>query len=313
MKRDSFNMSTQLTMASSPSLLIFGGAGFLGQRIAQSALAKGWQVTSVTRSGAPPASSEVRDDPAWKGKVHWIKGDAFDATSYRAELRTVNHIVSTIGILDYRGIRKQETLRHRVDALGSTFYDAVQDIFPGRSAKATDEAPALQIYDRLNRDSLKCIADEVYESAQAPASKLQSFAYVSAADGFPGIPKRYITSKREAEEYLQAKAALLSQKSTLRTIIYRPGFMYADSNPMLSTLSNIVGATYALNSSFGLSKKLASLTNGNLSLGAAGIKPLPVARVADAIVEGCLLADGILDVYKIEALADVRWRQEMIV
>ncbi|ORY84776.1 hypothetical protein BCR37DRAFT_251430 [Protomyces lactucae-debilis] len=277
-------------MSSAPSLLIFGGAGFLGQRVAQSAIAKGWQVTSITRSGAPPATGQDWD------KVRWVRGDAFEPASYQAEIAKANHIISTIGILDYRGIRKQKSWRYRVDAIGSTFYDAVKD---------TTTSDALNIYDRLNRDSLKAIVDQVYNGKSA---NLQSFAYVSAADGFPGIPKRYIESKRQAEQYLQQQSA----SAPWRTIIYRPGFMYADSSPLLSTLSRVVGVTYALNSSLGVSNKLASLTNGRLSLGAAGVKPLPVTRVADALVEGCALAEGTLDVYKIEALADVRWRNDMI-
>lgn len=55
---------------------------------------------------------------------------------------------------------------------------------------------------------------------------IESFVYISAADVFPLINPRYITSKREAERYLFSRPEF-------KSIIFRPGKDAHDKIQML--------------------------------------------------------------------------------
>lgn len=277
------------------SIAIFGGAGFLGSSVAKAALSKGWRVTSIGRHGRP-AAAKGED---WHDRIDWVTGDAFRPETFRESLAGVQHVVHTIGILDYRGFMQEPRIGKVLDKLGGTVYDAVQEVISSSSSSSSrQESPELQRYDRLNREALESVSRE---AAKLP--NIKSFTYVSAADGFPGIPRRYITTKREAEQYLQT---LPATTTTFRPIIMRPGFMFSETHGLTKPLARVLGLSYALNSSL----------NGKLPfIGAAGVKPLAVDRVGSAIVEACAddRVHGIVEIHQIEALADIRWRAEMIV
>lgn len=269
-----------------PSIVVFGGAGYLGSCISKAALSKGWQVTSISRKGRP---AETRD---WHARVNWVKGDAFNSESFSDALSKADHVAHTIGILDYRGFMSERKMSKVVDKLGSTFYDALREFVPS----TTPSSAELQIYDRLNRDAAVSVSDEAVRH-----KNLKSFVYISAAAGFPGIPQRYITTKREAEDHITS----LKDK-TFRSILFRPGFMFSDDRGFTKPVGRLLGLSYALNS---------SLSGRIPYIGAAGVKPLAVERVGSAVVEACdnEQIEGIVDIHQIEALADVRWRAEMIV
>lgn len=268
------------------SIVIFGGAGFLGSAISKAALSKGWQVTSISRQGRP------REDRDWHDKVKWVKGDAFDADSFSAELSEADHVAHTIGILDYRGFMKEQKISKAIDKIGGTLYDAFRDLVPTTTPTSED----LQIYDRLNREAAISVSNEAVKH-----KNLKSFVYVSAAGGFPGIPQRYITTKRQAEDHISSLPS-----RTFRSILFRPGFMFSDDRGFTKPVARVLGLSYALNSS--LSGKIPLI-------GAAGVKPLAVERVGSAVVEACDSdrVEGVVEIHQIEALADVRWRAEMIV
>ncbi|BFZ53509.1 hypothetical protein PYCC9005_000534 [Savitreella phatthalungensis] len=280
---------------SSPTLLVMGGAGFLGSHICRSALTKGWRVIAVNRGGRPNgegSSFKGTDNQAqeWTEQVEWLKGDALRPDSFAEALQRVDHIAHTIGVLDYRGFLSESRPSRAIDKLGSTIVDAVQEAVPYISGQTS---PELQIYDKLNHEAAVSVIDA---ARQTP--NVKSILYISAAAGFPGIPQRYITSKRRAEEHL------LGQIKP-RPIVFRPGFMYSDSAGFTKPVAHLLGISYALNSGLG---------NAIPGIGAAGVKPLDVSRVADAVVEA--VADdkvtGCIEVHGIEALADQRWRSEML-
>lgn len=56
------------------------------------------------------------------------------------------------------------------------------------------------------------------EAKDAPNPR--SFVYVSAADVFPIVPRRYFTSKREAEEYILSHC---TPQTGVHPVIVRPG------------------------------------------------------------------------------------------
>lgn len=50
-----------------PTLLVFGGNGFVGTRICEEALKTGLAVVSISRSGAP------KQNAAWTNEVEWVQ------------------------------------------------------------------------------------------------------------------------------------------------------------------------------------------------------------------------------------------------
>lgn len=312
-----------------PRLLVFGGAGFLGSQVSRAALRKGWQVTCVSRSGRPsPASSSTSSlpqAPTWHDEVEWVTGDAFTPSSYAEPLCAAQHVVTTIGVLDYRGFMRERRPGRVLDKLSLTLRDAALDMVPtsllNRSGSSSStvlrqDDEALRHYDLMNRDAAIAIAEQV-----ARHENVRSLVYVSAAAGFPGIPARYMTSKRAAESHLMdmynARGAGTAT-GTFRPILFRPGFMFSDHHDdkndaaggkargFTKPVARVLGLSYALNSALG---------NRVPGIGAAGVKPLAVERVGSAIVEACddERIVGPVEVHQIEALADVRWRAEMIV
>lgn len=79
-------------------IVIFGGSGFLGQRLVRLAAEKGYQVVSVSRKGAPiPAES-------WHTKVEWVKADVFVRKEWQMVLEDAEVVVDCIGILQQKKV-----------------------------------------------------------------------------------------------------------------------------------------------------------------------------------------------------------------
>lgn len=77
-------------------LVVFGGNGFIGRRVCRRAVEAGHEVTSVARSGPPPA--EWRGD--WAGDVRWLAADVFAPQEWRSALNGADAVVHSIGIAD---------------------------------------------------------------------------------------------------------------------------------------------------------------------------------------------------------------------
>jgi len=136
---------------------------------------------------------------------------------------------------------------------------------------------------------------------EAVKADAKSFLYISAIDSFFTLPKRYITTKREAEEIIGG----IGEKSGMRTVSLRPSFLYDSSRAFTVPLAGVMGAVSAVNGLFG----------GKLPLlGAAGYRPLSVEDVAGAAVKA--LEDeqvkGVVDVDGIQTLATRVWREGML-
>jgi|HubBroStandDraft_1064217.scaffolds.fasta_scaffold73752_1 UDP-glucose 4-epimerase len=68
-------------MPSSPICVVFGGSGFLGQRLCQSLIVSGFSVRSVSRTGRPRGASMP-----WWSAVEWVSADLGAETSSPAML-----------------------------------------------------------------------------------------------------------------------------------------------------------------------------------------------------------------------------------
>ncbi|KAH9321499.1 hypothetical protein KI387_016138, partial [Taxus chinensis] len=74
----------------SEKIIVLGGSGFVGSAICKSAIARGIEVVSLSRSGRPSYTD------SWIDQVTWIAGDVFYA-DWESLLRGVTAVVSTLG------------------------------------------------------------------------------------------------------------------------------------------------------------------------------------------------------------------------
>lgn len=199
--------------AAAKSIAIFGGAGFLGRKICENGIALGYSVISFTRLGSPPAN--LAKEP-WVSKVNWQKGNIFEPETYKAQLRQVDAVVHSIGML-FENTNYKKTLNSNVN-----FLNDVQNLANSLKGSNPMQRNSFNTYGAVQRDSAVLLADEFvkqFKSAHENSTDKPAFVYISADKNPPIVPKEYITTKREAEFELMSKP-------DLRTIVLRPGIMY---------------------------------------------------------------------------------------
>lgn len=76
-------------------LFVTGGNGFIGRRVCAAAVRGGHDVTSVARSGPPPAD----ETGSWTKHVEWIAADVFSPHEWRSALSGVDCVVHSIGTI----------------------------------------------------------------------------------------------------------------------------------------------------------------------------------------------------------------------
>ncbi|KAJ5832939.1 hypothetical protein N7474_001250 [Penicillium riverlandense] len=282
-------------------LVVAGGSGFLGSRICKSAAARGWSVTSLSRSGEPrwETVTDSRERPSWASSVEWARADMLKPESYKSFLNGASAVVHTMGILleaDYKGVvqGREPVVSGLQRAFSSSKLGSQNPLSRTEGEELHPKEKDGQLtYELMNRDSAIALAQES-SNEHVPA-----FVYISAAAGAPILPARYITTKREAEQ------TIASNLPELRSIFIRPSFMYDSSRKF--TLPIALGGFVA-------SEVNALLGNKLGFLGAMAEKPLKVDVVGDAVVEA--LEDesikGAVGTKQIEALATKAWRKSML-
>lgn len=205
-----------------------------------------------------------------------------------------------MGILleaDYKGVLsgKESPISGLSRAFSATKGGSQNPLTRGKDEELKPQEKDGQLtYELMNRDSAITLAKE------ANAEKVSTFLYISAAGGAPVLPKRYISTKREAE------STIASEFPAMRSIFIRPGFLYDTSRAFTVPLAAMTGAGALFN----------SITGGVFGgiMGAAGSKPLKADLVADAVVEA--LDDGTtkgpVETQEIEQLAEKAWRKGML-
>ncbi|KAL7817074.1 hypothetical protein V8C26DRAFT_428692 [Trichoderma gracile] len=288
--------------AAAKKLIVCGGNGFLGSRICKYAVARGWDVTSISRSGEPrwDSVSSSATPPPWAHKVSWERADILEPSTYAPLLKGSDYVVHSLGILleaDYKGVisGRESPITGLQKAFASARDRGVDPIHsqPGAAIKPPNPKDQLS-YEVMNRDSAISLAKH------AAAENTSAFCYISAAAGAPVLPQRYISTKREAEN------AIATNFPEMRGIFMRPPFMYDSSRKITMGIAAAAGAASIFNSLTG------NLLKG--FMGAAGTKPLQVETVAEAVVEA--LADdtvkGPIELEQIEELAAKGWRKTML-
>ncbi|KAJ5726689.1 uncharacterized protein N7483_008046 [Penicillium malachiteum] len=282
-------------------LVVAGGSGFLGSRICKAAAARGWSVTSLSRSGEPrwETVTDSSTRPSWASSVEWAKADLLKPGSYKSFLTGATAVVHSMGILleaDYKGVvQGREPIVGGLQRAFSSSKLGSQDLSSRKEGEALEpkERDGQLTYELMNRDSAIALAQE------SSLEHVPAFVYISAAAGAPVLPARYITTKREAEE------TIASTLPELRSIFIRPGFMFDSSRKFTLPIALGGFVTSELNTFLG--KKLGFL-------GAMAEKPLKVDTVGEAVVEA--LEDestrGAVGTKQIEALATKAWRKAML-
>ncbi|KAM6477872.1 NAD(P)-binding protein [Trichoderma sp. SZMC 28011] len=288
--------------AAAKKLIVCGGNGFLGSRICKYAVARGWDVTSVSRSGEPRWDSVTSSatPPPWAHKVSWERANILEPSTYAPLLKGSDYVVHSMGILleaDYKGVvsGKESPITGLQKAFAQARDRGVDPIHtkPGETIKPPNPKDQMS-YEVMNRDSAISLAKH------AAAENASAFCFISAAAGAPVLPHRYISTKREAE------ISIATNFPQMRGVFMRPPFMYDSSRKITMGLAAATGAGALFN----------TLTGNVLKgfMGAAGTKPLQVDTVAEAVVEA--LADestkGPVEPEQIEELASKGWRKSML-
>lgn len=289
-------------MSTVKKLVVCGGSGFLGSRICQFAVARGWDVTSVSRSGEPQWDSVTSSaaPPPWAHKVTWERGDILRPATYAPLLNGADFVVHSMGILleaDYKGVvsGKESPIAGLSKAFAPVRDRGVDPLArkEGEDIKPTNPKDQFS-YEIMNRDSAITLAKH------AAAANVSAFCYISAAGGAPVLPARYISTKRQAE------TTIANSFPELRSLYIRAPFMFDSSRTLTVPLAAMVGLGTMFNGITGHYFK--SL------MGAAGIKPLKVSTVAEAVVEafGDETKRGVVEAADIEELATQSWRKTML-
>lgn len=255
-----------------------------------------------SRSGDPrwDTISASATPPSWAHKVSWERGDILRPATYAPLLNGADFVVHSMGILleaDYKGAisGKESPIAGLQKAFAPVRDRGVDPLAKGQGEDIKPPNPKDQFtYEIMNRDSAVTLAKH------AVAAKVNAFCYVSAAAGAPVLPQRYISTKREAE------ITIANKFPELRGLFIRPSFMFDSSRPVTMPLAAMVGLGTAFN----------GLTGNYFRtfIGAAGVKPLKVETVAEAVVEalGDETIKGAIDVPEIEELASKAWRKTML-
>lgn len=221
-------------------------------------------------------------------------------STYSPLLRGADYVVHSMGILmeaDYKGLvsGRESPLTGLKKVFAASRDRGVNplDSKPGEDIKPVNANDQFS-YEVMNRDSAIALARHASEE------KAEAFCYVSASGGAPVLPHRYIKTKREAE------STIASTFPNMRGVFPRPPLMYDPSRPITMATAAMAGGGTIVN----------QLTGRYFDkfMGAAGVKPLKVDTVAEAIVEA--LADekvqGPIEVPELEELAAKAWRKSML-
>ena len=233
-------------------------------------------------------------------------------------LNGVDAVVHSMGILleaDYKGvITGKESIWGGLSRAFSATKGGSQNPLERKEGEALrpQEKDGQLTYELMNRDSGETFPRRIIHglmldffpaitlAQEASFHGVPSFVFISAAAGAPMLPKRYITTKRDAE------STIASALPRLRSIFIRPGFLYDSSRKFTLPIAFAGSAGNMVNSMIG----------GRLTwlAGAAVEKPLKADLVAEAVVEA--IEDGsikgVVGTSDIEALATKAWRKGML-
>lgn len=175
-------------------------------------------------------------------------------------MKNASSVVHSLGIL-----LENQNYKKSINSNSSILSEFSNFLKPGNPL----DKSSFNSYESVNRDSAILLAETFQETTNISNP---SFVYISADKGFPGLPKGYINSKREAEQEIQ-----ILEK--LRPILMRPGFMYdaiSNQDNVRSTIKNFVDLANWGNQ---------TILGGKIGLFNELVRPtVSTQRVAEAII-----------------------------
>ncbi|EGW30206.1 uncharacterized protein SPAPADRAFT_63820 [Spathaspora passalidarum NRRL Y-27907] len=196
----------------SKAIAVFGGNGFLGHKICEIGVLRGYDVTSFSRSGDPPEN--VIHQP-WIKKVQWERADIFSSKSYAERLGKFHNVVHSIGIL-FENQAYKKAMNSNFNFLNDI--QQLANTVKGGNPMKRGEGNAT--YEAVQRDTAVLLADTfITEQKELP----RNYVYISADSKPPIVPAGYLNTKREAEFELGLKEGI-------RGIFMRPGIMYDETH-----------------------------------------------------------------------------------
>ncbi|CAM9399741.1 unnamed protein product [Ascophyllum nodosum] len=199
----------QTTSAIAPKILILGGTGFIGATVSRIAIESGFQVTSLSRRGAP--SAETNPTATTTG-VTFLEGDATDPEFLQRVIKEGNYdgVVHAVGMLFASSLNRFASGSGSVPGPGTT-------------------------YDKITRQTAFAAAAALDDLA-AQGGPQRPFVFISAAEAkwsFDGVFAEtpvawlhdYLVAKRAAED------ELLNNKPSLRGIVLRPSLVWTMTRP----------------------------------------------------------------------------------
>ncbi|KAK9333912.1 hypothetical protein V1520DRAFT_330930 [Lipomyces starkeyi] len=264
-------------MTSIKRLLVCGGTGFLGRKICETAVAHGWEVTSLSRSGRSAFKGPL---PSWAEKVKFERFDIMQASpsDVRPWVDSADAVVYSLGIL-------LESNYYKTFVSSSNPFEGASKVVQKWNRNPLKHGIEDEVtYENMNRDLAIKLANETSKS-----DGVKPFVYISAAGGFPLIPQAYFKTKEQAE-------TAIGQMLSLRAIFLRPGFMFDPSRPMSMYMALGLKTIGSVNSLLGGNAPLISYK---------ALKPITTSVVAAAAVQA--LADktvsGVIDRERLVKLA----------
>lgn len=150
-----------------PHLVVFGGSGFIGSRVAAAALDSGLDVVSVSRSGRPRGASAP-----WAADVDWVAADAFDVAAWKDVLDGAVGVVSTLGAFGSN------------DHMRRICGDANIAIFEAAAAAGVPRAAFISVHDYGLPDAVLSGYFEGKKSAERALARLFPSTGVALRPGF---------------------------------------------------------------------------------------------------------------------------------
>ncbi|ORY78409.1 hypothetical protein BCR35DRAFT_305012 [Leucosporidium creatinivorum] len=226
-------------MAPAQRLLILGGSGLVGSSVAKKAVARGWEVISLSRKGTP-YKTPAGHVPAWANQVDWRSASAFQPSSYSSLLPSCTAVVSTLGILLEGDSYKSEGQASPLGVLKGV----VKGFTGDRGNPLGEREGEKRSYERMNRDAALTLFNAFRSSTPSTSSSSTSpspFIYISAEDIFrPFIPSRYISTKREAERLIELGASASEKPGeggrSIRPVFVRPSDLRPSARPSVPSL-----------------------------------------------------------------------------
>ena len=229
-------------------------------------------------------------------------GSLLEKSHYKEVLDPVQGVVS--GLSGLAGLAGLAGLGNRGGGFGG--FDGGSDdaastgaagAASGTPSSSSPQPPAspTEDYEVINRDTMVSVAraaqqfagakDNAEDAAAAPsvADKVP-FVFVSAFAAPPLVDPRYLSSKREAEEYLFSCAGL-------RPVVFRPGFIYSEERDWSMALAGLLSLSSKANRgplagiSGLLRNVLPPLDASGIDMQFAAHPPMRVEMLADAIVQ----------------------------